>query len=699
MRNIKTVKQHDAKDCGAACLCTISQFFGKKHSLYFMREMTHTSQNGVTLLGISEGAEKIGICADAYESTLEELETYLKKNKIPVIAHLKANHFVVIYKVNQKQVFVSDPASGKYRMNAESFREAWSGYLLLFSDLGKDIDQEEDIKNIHLISNTVKKHWKELILISLLSWFTLGVSLCSSYLFQTLLDYGNIDKHAHAHMHDESNAIMRVLSFIADHGIARLFAFMVFLTITMVIFSFIRGKLIATLSRKIDISYMDGYVTKILKSSTREISTRMTGDYISRSADLMQVRSMISNLLVSFLFYANFFIIGSILLFRINVLMFGITIITLFLYCGLALILRKPFYLVNHAAMSANAAVQTYLKESIQGIEFIKANNIEDNVRSYLLDKHKAFVNKLYKGNILNAYSMSGVAFIEQISNLIIIFIGFEFVHLDLISLGELMTFFMLVSLLTESAKQLTSMQQGFQSGLVAIERLNDVNYMKEEQSGEVGLKQIQEIRAEGIGFSYPGYNTLFRDVSFSLSGNEKIAIIGENGCGKSTLLKLIMGMEKSTEGTIYVNGSEIGGISIKDYRDRVAFVTQNVFLFANTLLYNITLGQEYSEEEIQRACKLAGLLEFIHSVPQGLNMFIDENAINLSAGQKQSIALARAIIKNPDVLILDEATSNMDYEKENLVINGMMNLDIPCLFVTHNKEIIARADSVIRLG
>lgn len=159
------------------------------------------------------------------------------------------------------------------------------------------------------------------------------------------------------------------------------------------------------------------------------------------------------------------------------------------------------------------------------------------------------------------------------------------------------------------------------------------------------------------------------------------------------------MGIEKSNTGKVMINEIELENISTKDFRRRVAYVTQSPFLFADTLWYNITLGIDYRTEEIEKACELAGLQGFIQSIPQGLNMFVDENAINLSAGQKQAIALARAIIKRPDILILDEATSNMDNEKEETVIHNLINLDIPCLFVTHNKELIAKADSIIEIG
>ncbi len=269
----------------------------------------------------------------------------------------------------------------------------------------------------------------------------------------------------------------------------------------------------------------------------------------------------------------------------------------------------------------------------------------------------------------------------------------------SVMSLGELMTFFMLLSLLEDSASELVSMQLSVQSGLVSIDRLKDIEYLEEEPEGEIVPQRISDIQVENLAFSYFGHPPLFMNLSFAITGKQKIAIIGKNGCGKSTLLRIIMGLENPSGGQIYINGIKNSKIKLSTLRERILYVPQTPFLFADTLLYNITLGRDYPINEVKEACFHAGLGEFLENIPQGLGLFIDENAVNLSSGQKQSIVLARALIRKPDMLVLDEATCNMDASKAEKVISYLMNMDIPCVFATHDHSIINKADRVIRIG
>jgi len=444
---------------------------------------------------------------------------------------------------------------------------------------------------------------------------------------------------------------------------------------------------------------MDNYLSRIFQSRYSEISTRMTGDYITRMSDLGTVREMISGMLIAFLIDMNLFVLGSILLIHINKWLFAISVTTLLLYSLLILILRNPFEIIAHSVMSANAELQTCFKESIQGIELIKVNHIEKNAHARLMKKYKDFKEKSVKGSILGLYGSSISTFIDQISGLIILFSGIEFVNRQIMTLGELMTFLALLSLFEGSANELVSMQQQFQNGLVSIDRLKDIDYYEKEIDGEIELQHISEIRIDRVSFSYFNRPALFKNVSFTISGNKKIAIVGENGSGKSTLLRIVMGMERALSGQVLINGINIDRIDLYNLRDRISFVTQTPFLFADTLLYNITLGTEYPIQEVVGVCKIVGLDEFLDKSPHGLETFIDENATNISAGQKQSISIARALIRKPDILILDEGTCNMDAQREENIIDYLLEIEMPCVFVTHNDSIIKKANYVLRIG
>ena len=705
MCSIKFVMQHDMKDCGAACLCMIASYYGKKHTLRFMREVTHTGQNGVTMQGLSDGAEKIGINVEAYEATTEELEEIFQTGQKPMIVHLKTNHFVVLYKVKKGGFYIIDPAIGKYHLNKDKFAEIFSGYVMMFEDCGLDFDQKEEKKKNKIIQRVVCNNWKQLLALMLMSWFIMGVSLCSSHLFQLLLDQGQTKKATYGitdsigYAHDTDNPIIGFLSFFGDQGHDKLFVFMIALTVTMSMVYLLKGVTEARMTKRMDYSFMNEYVGKIFSSKIHDVASRTTGDYVTRTADFTKIQEMISSLFVSLTLNINLFVIGSILLIGISVQLYFVAMLTLILYWVLAFLLRRPLDIVYQTSMSAKAEMNTALKEAVEGIEIIKSYNIEDRMQDQLMNKYDKYLDKNYKGDLLYSYGVSGSALIEQISNLIVIFAGFEFINGYMMSLGELMTFFMLLSIINGSANQLLSLQQDFHNGKMAIERIDDIINMQDEPIGEIKVDKIYEIEFANIYFSYFGRSKLLENISFSLKGNAKMAIVGENGCGKSTLLRLIMGMEESSAGHIYINGIDISKVKVRELRNRIAIVQQQTFLFAGTLLYNITLGKEYSSTEIEDVCVKSGLDELIKKTPQGLNVFIDENGRNLSSGQKQSIAIARALLKKPDVLLLDEATSNMDEVKAKMVIKELLKLDIPCVFVTHDPFIADMVDMVIRVG
>ena len=705
MNSIKFVMQHDMKDCGAACLCMIASYYGKKHSLRFMRDVTHTGQNGVTMQGLSDGAEKIGIHGEAYEAAPEELEEILQSEQKPMIIHLKSNHFVVLYEVKKGRFYIMDPAIGKYQLNKEKFAGVFSGYVMMFEDSGLDYDQKEEKKKNRIIQHIIRDNWKQLLMLMIMSWLIMGVSLCSTYLFQLLLEGGQTKHTTYGIMdgigysHDRNNPIIGFMGFFIDQGHGKLFVFMIVLTVTMAMVTLLKGITEARMTRRMDYSFMNEYVRKIFSSKIHDVASRTTGDYVTRTTDFTKIQEMISSLFVSLILNINLFIIGSILLIRINVQLYFVALLTLILYWILAFLLRKPLDIVYQASMSAKAEINTALKEAVEGIEVIKSYNIEDHMKTQLMGKYGKYLDKNYKGDLLYSYGVAGSTLIERISNLIVIFAGFEFINGYMMSLGELMTFFMLLSIINSSANQLLSMQQGFHNGKMAIERVNDIINMQDEPIGEIRVDKICEIKAENICFSYFGRSKLLENISFSLKGNTKMAVVGENGCGKSTLLRLIMGMEKPTAGNIYINGVDISRVKVREMRDRIAIVQQPTFLFAGTLLYNITLGKDYPLTEIESACQKSGLDELVKQTPQGLSAFIDENGRNLSSGQKQSIAIARALLKKPDILLLDEATSNMDEGKAKRVIKELLSIDIPCVFVTHDFFITDMVDTVIKIG
>ena len=696
MKIVKMIRQHDYADCGAACLLMISLYYNKKHSLGFMRELTHTDQNGTTFQGICEGAEKIGINAEGYKASTEELSAYLKKEKKPVIVHFKKNHYAIVYGMGKKKVFLADPGEGRRSLSLEKFSECWSGYMMVFTDQGKDM-LEEKTNRASFFLGTLGASWKELLGVLLMSCLILTISIGMSYLFEILNAF--YDSRIRRYVGKRSNPFTYLLSNIAEKDIYALFFFAIIAVACAALFLYLKGMVSARLAKRLDGRFMEKYAAKLLNASPGELHKRSYGDYVSRLSDLTQVRRLFSEIPLSVIVNLLLLIPGSVLLLRISSLLFLLLTLTLFFYVILFFAVSKPRKAMTHNAMGAAGEVQTYFKELIQGSEAIKTYNLEKKVRALLMEKFYDMASKGYKVGLVGYVGSAGGFLIERIGNLLILFTGFEFVHSKMISVGELVTFIMLLELVSDSAKQLVLTLLELQSCQVSLERVEDIFGTKDENENKgMRLEHVNEIQLKDVSFSYLGATSLLSNISLSVSEKKKLAIVGGNGTGKSTLLKIIMGLEKPDSGCVLYNGVNGENVRMSDVYKCVAYVPQTPFLFADTLSYNVTLGDEFSEEEILRACIAAGLGDFLQKVPQGLEFFIDENGANLSQGQKQSIALARAFVKRPEILVLDEATSHMDLEKEKMVMEGLMKLPIPCIFVTHNNIMAEKADMTISL-
>ena len=704
----KVIRQHDTRDCGAACLCMVARYFDKSYSIQFLRKLSHTSQDGVTIWGIVEAAEKIGLKGEAYSGDVNDLKEYMSQNSAPVMLHLKVNHFVVAYKKNTKFIYIKDPARGSYKIPWEHLDQIWSGYLIGFSKTPNDdrLTECEDGKNKYsLLGKIIKANIKTLVCVFLISLVVFGVVICSNYMFQILIDHGGTmteaAKEAGHHHHEDENIFIHILETIAGNSMYLFLACMIALYLLMAVIMLIRGKMVAVMSRNIDISLADQYVKKIESASLREIGSRKLGEYLTRISDLVSLRRVISDLLVASCLDLVMIILSVIILVRMNRILFLIALIGVVLYVLVALVLRNRIQVTNYEIMNDNAEMQSFFKEFLQGIEIIKMNNACDVMEETFINKYTKYVNSIYRGNMIGVASGTLSALIEQISSIVIVVLGFVFVDAQVFSLGELLSFYMFLTCMTEPIKDILSFQTTIQAGIVSLNRLEDIRYMEDEKSGDELLDEKEmRIDLENVHFHYPGKQDLLKDVSLHVSGTDKVVIQGANGSGKSTLLKLIMGIEEPDSGLIKINGVEIDQIEKANLRNRIGYVTQDNFLFAETIKNNITLNKDiYSEEDFEMACKLAGVDSVVEQMPMKYDTFINEDGGNLSMGQRQAIAIARALIRKPGVLILDEATSNMDEEREKQVMQNVLRLNIPCIVISHSKNVVELFEKKIQLS
>lgn len=700
MNKIKIIRQHDSRDCGAACLCMISKYYKINCSIQYARKITETRQDGVTIWGLIEGAKKIGLIGSSYKGNIYDLKKYLSAHPFPLILHLKRNHFIVLSKIKKNTIIAYDPAYGKKKYTWEMIEDEWSGYIISFTkDEENDTIKTKKVANIKLL-HLIQQNSKTLTLIAFWSILISIITFFSSYIFQLLIDHGGSINEVNEH--SSTSGIIKIMLCISNNNLFLLFFIMIGMFIFWGCIYSIRGGLISSLARKIDITLIDQYVSKIFKATLHDLSSRMTGEYLTRITDLASVRKLISEVLISFCYDLFLITFSSIILYQINLVLFGLSIVMIVIYTIVFIIFNGLYKKTNYKIMSSNAEMQSFFKDSIQGFEVIKANNITSNIKKPLLEKYKTFTDYIYKGNLLSVFSNTLSIVTEQIGNIIIIFVGFWFVKHGKISLGELMSFYMILSCLLSPVKDILTLQPFIQSAIIAIDRVEDIFYLDEElQTNDLITlnKPIYSIEFNNVCFHYFGKEDLFSKFSMKIEGNKKLGIVGKNGAGKSTLIKLLLGFEQIDSGTIMINNQNIKSLNILDIRNKVSYIVQNNFLFADTIYNNITFREKNIPMEwIVECSKITGLLDVIDKFPLGFETYINENGDNLSVGQKQIIALTRALIRKPQLLILDEATSNMDYYKEQYVIDNILMLPIPCIIITHNHEILKKVDEIITL-
>jgi len=357
----------------------------------------------------------------------------------------------------------------------------------------------------------------------------------------------------------------------------------------------------------------------------------------------------------------------------------------------------------NRDTMESNAKLTSYLVESLEGIETVKAFNAEKQVNLETEKRFIKLIKNVFKNSYINNSQNSLKGLVKSIFSIVILWVGGIEVLKGNISIGGLLTFNALLVYFLEPIENIINLQPMMQSAIVAGERLGEILDLEleknENESKKIDSKSLRgNIEFKNVDFRYGTRQLILKDISLNIKPGEKIALVGESGSGKTTLAKLLMNFYQCEKGEILINGFNIKDINIESLRDKVSYISQEAFLFNGTIIENMSLGNPYvSYEEIIEACKRAHIHEFINSLPLRYNTLIEENGSNLSGGQKQRLSIARAMLKKPDIIIMDEATSNLDSITEKAIEHTMNDFtkDITTIVIAHRLSTIMRCNNI----
>lgn len=688
--NMKLINQHDAKDCGVACLAMIADHYGMKFPLSKLRELTKTDLNGTNLYGMVDGAEKIGLISNALKGSSEDLLSGIKENEVrfPFTAHMICNevsfHYVVVYNSNDKGFYLADPDRGKVFVNYEKFFEMWTGYIVTYSINDRSKNTNYKRGSFKKYFSLLKGQYKKIISTIIVSFVIAGIGIGGSFVFQIIVDnYLNFSNIGDTNLRD----------------ISLVFILLIFLYVLQTILQIIRGRLIITFSKKIDIDMSLSYYNHIVDLPISTVTLRQTGEYLSRFSDISSIRNAISEATITLCLDSIMVLACGFILFFKSKIMFAVALVMVLLYLVMVILYRKPIKSVNQLVMEKNAIVQSYLKESIDGIATVKSINAENAVKGKSRQKILEFMDAIVHKSMIGVFQNSLAAAIELIGTVVILWIGFALVIDGVVSMGSLLTFYALLSYFTQPIKNLIELQPTIQTAIVAADRLNDILDAKLEdkleKTEDIGFNSVV---LKNVDFRYGNNELTLKKINMKINKGDKVAIVGESGSGKTTLVKLIMKFLESESGDLLIDGRNINRIDSRVIRENIAYVDQNTFMFSDTIKNNLKMGNEkVTDKEMEQICRLCLLDDFIKTLPLGYDTPLEENGMNISGGQRQRLSIARALLRKPKILIFDEATSNLDTITELGIKQTILNMDneITCLIIAHRLSTIKDCDSI----
>ena len=673
--------QHDQSDCGVACLLSLIQYYGGSNSLEKLRELSGTTKQGTTLLGLYQAANQLGFSALGNEADLQAVIDHKEPLILHVVMEVRLQHYVVCYGFDRDKFIVGDPAKGITTYTKEELESVWkSKTCLTLTPNDNFVRTKTQSKNKKQWFLKLLKEDYRLISFSVLLGLAISILGMAMAIFsQKLID--NILP---------SKDFNKLITGIALVG---------FLLLIRVLFTALRDYFLIRQTKDFNNRIVDRFYSSLLNLPKPFFDTRKIGELVARLNDTQRVQRVISQ------------IVGNVV---INTLVTIVSLVFLFYYSwqtGIIASISLPFYFI--LIYSFNKRIINAQKEVMQGYAFSESNyitsmqgiaTIKNNNRQTIFQK----INQLIYGNFQEKSFNLG-----KINVRLSIFSGFFSVFFlmsilgytsiqvynEIMQLGELMAILGVAGSLLPSVASLALITIPINEAKVAFNRMYEFASMEKEQKGNKEILDFISLEIENLSFRFAGRSQLLKDINIKVNKNQCIAIVGESGSGKSTFGQILQKFYSFENGTIIVNNqTNLPDIETKSWRTILGVVPQEVTIFGGNVITNILLGKEDKPENIVKFCQDYGFETFINTLPQRYATILGEEGINLSGGQKQLIALMRALYKKPKVLLLDEFTSAMDRKTEKFVLDLLQQLktSLSIIFISHRLHSLPKiADTI----
>ena len=691
------IKQLDAMQCGVACLAMICKYYGKVYSSNTLSKLCCASSEGVSLLSISEAAEKLGLHTMFGKASIKQLI----KISQPCILHWNQNHFVVLYQIKRgKKFYVADPGKGLITYSLEEFSKNWlstmsngeeRGIALFLQPTSSFHERPDETTQTHISFTFLFKYIKQYK--SFFGQITLGIlmgcllQLIFPFLTQSIVDIGIT--------HKDVNFIWLILLG------------QIVLTFSRTTIDFIRRWLLLHISMRINISIVSDFFIKLLKLPMSFFDTKLIGDLLQRMSDHGRVEKFLTTQVLSVMFSILSFVILSIVLLIYDKLIFSVFLIGSLVYSIWVAFFLDKRRVLDYELFEKQAQNNNYTYQFITSMQEIKLQDCEQRRRWEWEDVQSDLFGVQMKNLKLQQTQEAGSVFINEIKNIVITVLSATAVINGEITLGVMLAIQYIIGQLNSPVEQLMNFLYSVQDVKIGLERINEIHMSKEEEDCcrkvmSFGDSQ-HSITIDNISFKYDQYafkNTI-DNISFHIPDGKVTAIVGASGSGKTTLIKLMLGYYPIVNGNIKIGESDISEINLKWWRRQCGVVMQDGVIFSESIARNIAVDDgEIDKERLVKAAEIANIHDYIMGLPLKYNTKIGRDGVGLSQGQKQRILIARAVYKNPQFIFLDEATNALDAKNERAIVENLNEFykGRTVVVVAHRLSTVKNADQIVVL-
>ncbi len=680
------IKQRDITDCGAACLASVGEHYRLRIPVARIRQIAGTDQRGTNALGMVMAAEKLGFEAKGVKGKADALP----KIPLPAIAHVVVKevlqHYVVVYEASEKEVKYMDPGDGEmHKVSVEEFASIWSGVLILLTPNEQFVAKNEKVSSLARFWFLIRPHRSILLqcLLGAVLYTVLGVS--TSVYIGKITDYVLVGGNQNL-LNLMSLGMLLVLLLRTFLGAAQ-------------------SVLMLNTGQQIDARLILGYYKHLLKLPQQFFDTMRVGEIISRVNDAVKIRTFINDTAVSMVVNVFVVLFSFILMFVYSWKLALIMLITIPLYAGLYFAINKLNKKQERKVMEDSADLEGQLVESLNSARTIKQFGTEDFENMKTENRFVKLLNTIYRSALNSIFSSTTSSSFNLLFTVIILWVGSSFVIDNYITEGVLLSFYNIIVDFTSTIEQLIGANKTIQNAMIAADRLfeiMDLQRENEENKVEFTPQLNGDIQFDKISFSYGTRTAVFQDFSLNIPQGKITAVIGESGSGKTSLALLLQKLYPLASGKIFIGSNNLELFSNHSLRQYITTVPQQLDLFSGNLVENIALG-EYNPDihRIVEICAKLGLARFIEGLPAGLGTTVGERGIGLSGGERQRIAIARALYRNPEILILDEATSSLDSESEHIVQQTILDFNRQgktVILIAHRLSTVKSADKIVIL-